>query len=99
MNLRISDPKVDELAQKLAEQTGEDPTAAVIRALEEKLRLSKSSVEEPTRKVQAAPLSEEEIEARTEAIREIAERVKKLPILDNRTDDEIVGYNDQGHFD
>jgi antitoxin VapB len=37
MNVRISDPKIDELAAELAKRTGEDPTALVIRALEEKL--------------------------------------------------------------
>ncbi len=38
MNVRISDPKIDELAAELAKRTGEDPTAAVVRALEEKLQ-------------------------------------------------------------
>jgi hypothetical protein len=38
MNLRISDPKIDELAAELAKRTGEDPTQAVVRALEETLR-------------------------------------------------------------
>lgn len=37
MNVRISDPKIDELAAELAKRTGEDPTAAVVRALEERL--------------------------------------------------------------
>jgi hypothetical protein len=37
MNVRICDPKIDELAAELAKRTGEDPTAAVVRALEERL--------------------------------------------------------------
>jgi hypothetical protein len=36
--MNVRDPKIDELAQKLAQQTGEDPTQAVIRVLEEKLQ-------------------------------------------------------------
>jgi len=86
MNLRICDPKVDELAQKLAEQTGEDPTQAVIRALEE--RLERNDSRKP-----------EDREARKQAILEIVERFNRLPILDDRSPDEIVGYNEQGHFD
>ena len=33
MNVRISDPKIDELAAELAKRTGEDPVRAVVRAL------------------------------------------------------------------
>ena len=32
-------------------------------------------------------------------IDEIVERFNKLPVLDDRSDDEILGYNEQGHFD
>jgi hypothetical protein len=39
MNVRISDPKIDELAAELAKRTGEDPTQAVVRVLEEKLQV------------------------------------------------------------
>jgi hypothetical protein len=35
--MNVRDPKIDELAQKLAAQTGEEPAQAVIRALEERL--------------------------------------------------------------
>ncbi len=38
-------------------------------------------------------------EARKAALREIIERVRNLPVLDNRTDDEILGYNERGTFD
>lgn len=94
MNLRISDPKIEELAQELANRTGEDPTVAVIRALEE--RLERQPVKE-------TPLDEvakrADRERREAAIREIVERVKRLPVLDGRTSDEIIGYNEHGHFD
>ncbi len=32
-------------------------------------------------------------------IDEIVKRYNSLPELDTRSDDEILGYNDQGHFD
>ena len=94
MNLRISDPKVDELAQKLAEQTGEDPTAAVIKALEE--RLARNPVPKPPQD-DAAKLADRE--RRMAEIMAILERIDKLPVLDNRTPDEIIGYNEYGAFD
>jgi len=86
MNLRIGDPKIEELAQKLAEQTGEDPTQAVIRALEE--RLERNTSRRP-----------EAREARRAAIMEIVERFNRLPVLDSRSPDDIIGYNEHGHFD
>lgn len=33
------------------------------------------------------------------AVDRIVRRVKMLPVLDNRTDDEILGYNKDGLFD
>jgi len=33
------------------------------------------------------------------AINEILDRVDKLPVLDSRSDDEIIGYNEFGLFD
>jgi hypothetical protein len=86
MNLRISDPKIDELAAELAKRTGEDPTEAVVRALEE--RLTRNTSRQP-----------QDREARKAAILEIVERFNRRPILDDRAPDEILSYNDQGHFD
>ncbi len=94
MNLRISDPKIEELAQKLAEQTGEDPTAAVIRALEE--RLQRQAAPEPPQG-EAAKLADRE--ARKNAIMAALAEIDKLPVLDNRAPDEIIGYNEYGAFD
>ena len=42
---------------------------------------------------------DEDRERRRRALYEIAERAKALPILDTRTDDEILGYNEWGTFD
>ena len=38
-------------------------------------------------------------EKRRQALYEIIERGKTIPILDSRTDDEILGYNDKGTFE
>jgi hypothetical protein len=32
-------------------------------------------------------------------VRAIQQEVARLPVLDNRSPDEIIGYNEQGHFD
>lgn len=42
---------------------------------------------------------DEDRERRRHALYEIAERAKALPILDTRTEDEILGYNEWGTFD
>jgi antitoxin VapB len=38
-------------------------------------------------------------EARKAALRAIIERSRPLPILDTRTEDEILGYNERGTFE
>ena len=95
MNLRISDPKIDELAEELAKRTGENPTEAVVRALEERLTRNQTAGDNAQSRPGDNPLSEKEIEARTAAILEIVERVKKLPVLDDRTPEEML-YDDDG---
>ena len=84
MNLRISDPKVDELAQKLAEQTGENPTQAVIRALEERLQ----------RQAEQAPFSED---AKVAELLAIAERATGLQ-GEGKTGRELINelYDENG---
>jgi antitoxin VapB len=42
---------------------------------------------------------DEDREQRRKALYEIIERSKSLPILDTRSEDEILGYNDKGTFD
>ena len=32
-------------------------------------------------------------------VRAIQEEVARLPVLDDRSPDEIIGYNERGHFD
>jgi antitoxin VapB len=84
MALHIQDPETDRLARQLSAATGETITQAVNAALRERLRI-----------VSPSRSSEEKI-AR---IKEITARLAKLPVLDNRTPDEIIGYNEHGLFD
>ena len=81
MALSIKDPETERLARTLAERTGETITIATRRALEERLRRVGSEARK------AALL--EDLEA-------IQRRWNALPVLDNRTPDEIVGYDDDG---
>lgn len=87
MALNIKSPATDRLARELAGLTGESITEAVTRALE--LRLEQERRERDVSR-------RERLEA---ALDEIRARVSRLPVLDRRTDDEILGYNELGTFD
>ncbi|HYA06548.1 MAG TPA: hypothetical protein VEF90_11710 [Xanthobacteraceae bacterium] len=45
------------------------------------------------------PLTEEEIALRKRRLDRLVAEAKKLPTVDDRSADEIVGYNASGHFD
>ena len=81
MPLSIKDPETERLAKALAEKTGETITMATRRALEERLRRLANAA---TRDV----LLEELAASRR--------RWSKLPVLDNRSADEILGYDENG---
>jgi antitoxin VapB len=73
------------MIRQLAERTGETITDAVKGAVAEKLART--------------PLSEAEIADRRRKIEAIIARADAMPTLDHRSPDEIIGYNDKGHFD
>lgn len=81
MALSIKNPEADQLARELAELTGESLTDAVLCALRERLQRERG-------KAYSVPLREE--------LREIRERCSGYPVLDDRTDEEILGYDDRG---
>ena len=83
MALSIRDPKTDRLARELAALTGETMTGAIRVALEQRL--------ERERRRRPA-----EIERRRRAIDAIVERFSRLPVLDDRSEDEILGYDERG---
>lgn len=86
MALHIQDPETDRLARELSAATGETTTQVVKTALRDYSR----------RVSPVLTVSKEEYIARIEAI---SDRLAKLPVLDNRTPDEIIGYNENGYFD
>ena len=81
MALSIKHPEADRLARELAARTGETLTEAVIEALRERL------VRERGRS-NGLRLSEQ--------LAAIGRRCAALPVLDQRTPDEILGYDEQG---
>lgn len=83
MALSIKSPEADRLARELAKQTGESITDAVITAMRERLVR-----EERKRANKVLRLSAD--------IMEIARHCASLPVYDNRTSDEILGYDENG---
>ena len=82
MAISLKDPETDRLARAVAALTGETLTAAVRTALAERLE------RERLRRGETVNLA-----AR---LLGIGERFSKLPVLDPRTADEIVGYDENG---
>jgi antitoxin VapB len=81
MALSIKDPETERLARTLAERTGETITIATRRALEERLRRIGSDARK-------AALLEDLAASRR--------RWSALPVIDNRSADEIIGYDENG---
>jgi antitoxin VapB len=80
--LNIKDPEVLELAAQLPQRTGQSMSEAVKEALRESIDRHRSR---PTDK-----------ESVTQRVMEIAKRIAALPVLDPRSPDEIIGYNEHG---
>ncbi|MCO5316340.1 MAG: type II toxin-antitoxin system VapB family antitoxin [Solirubrobacterales bacterium] len=81
MALNIKDPTTDRLARELSELTGESITVAVGTAVRDRLERLSGGV--PS-------------EQRYERMRAIADRLQAMPVLDDRSADEIVGYDEHG---
>lgn len=81
MPLSIKNPLTDRLARDLAEATGESITTAVAIALRERL-------ERVRRRPGAQDLTVE--------LAAIASRCAALPVFDDRPEEEILGYRQDG---
>ena len=79
--LSFENPEADRLARELAKTTGESMTEAVLRALRERLQREKARARAPRL---------------AERLREIRERCSRLPVLDPRPADDIIGHDDAG---
>jgi antitoxin VapB len=82
MALNIKHAEADRLARELAGVTGETLTEAVVAALRERL--------ERQRQRRPKPSSAGEI------LSEVRLRLSRLPVLDARSADEILGYDETG---
>jgi antitoxin VapB len=82
VSLNIKSPEVHTLATRLAKLQGTTITQAVLQALKEELRRQQRRVR-PSDEV-----------ARMEAF---SRRLSRLPVLDHRSEDEILGYGPGGY--
>lgn len=81
MPLSIKSYETERLAREIAAKTGESLTGAIQTALQERW-------ERLNRQQQNRNLANQ--------LREILRRVDRLPVLDSRCPDEIVGYDENG---
>jgi antitoxin VapB len=81
MALNIKDPTADRLVRELAAATGESITIAVTVAVRERLERIRGM----------AP-----VDARLQELTRIARRAAKRRVFDDRADDEILGYDENG---
>ena len=69
------------MARELADRTGESLTEAVRQALRERLEIERRRDPDP---------------CLLDRLIEISDRVASMPVLDGRTDDEILGWDEHG---
>ncbi|MCY4129266.1 MAG: type II toxin-antitoxin system VapB family antitoxin [Gammaproteobacteria bacterium] len=81
MALNIRNERAEELAKSVVQLTGETKTQAVTKALQE--RLDRLRAKNKKRSL-------------VEDVLEIARQCDKLPELDNRSAEEILGYDEDG---
>jgi len=83
MVLSIKDAEADRLARELAKRTGATITEAVVKALKEQIAREERKADD---------------EHLVEDVLEIARHFSSLPVLDPRSAEEIVGYDENGLF-
>lgn len=81
MALNIKDEQTDQLAREVAKQAGETITEAIRVSLQERLQRLSGKQHASTRK---------------EKLYEILHRVDRLTRIDNRSEEEILGYDENG---
>jgi len=87
MALNIKNTETEKLARELARRRKQGITEALTDVL-------RKEVERERRKPRR-----ESYEVFKRGIDEIVERIRRLPVLDDRSPDEILGYNERGTFD
>jgi len=85
MALSIRDPETDRLVRELSKLTGESMTEAVRRAVRERLE-----------RTRGGDTPDDEAAKRFEAMMAIARKCAALPVVDDRSEDEILGLDSDG---
>jgi antitoxin VapB len=83
MGISIKNDRAEKLARKVAAETGESLTDAIIHSLEERLERLKGRRSAPDL---------------AETLMAIGRHCSALPDLDTRNADEILGYDEKGAF-
>lgn len=83
MGMSIRNPEVERLARTLADRRGVSMTEVIRQALEHEM-------------AREAVLPSPKDGVRLQRMLEIARGAARLPILDNRSEDEILGYDERG---
>ena len=83
VSLNIKNPEVHKAAARLARLNGTTITAAVLDALRAELQ-RKESTRNATNEIRR--------------MEEFARRITAMPLLDTRSDDEILGYGPEGYL-
>ena len=81
MALNIKNPEAEHLARELARQTGESVTEAIRNALKDRLLRIRGR---------------RAVRSLLEGVQDILERVDAVPTLDQRTEDQILDYDEEG---
>jgi len=81
MPLSIKHDEADRLARELAKLTGENMTHAIVVALRERLERQRAQLDR-------TPLHKR--------LMSVGRRFSRRPLLDQRTDDEILGFDERG---
>jgi antitoxin VapB len=82
MALNIKDPETDRLARNLARITGESLTETINKALRARL-------EQEMRRRGKPPIDRTKVD-------EIVKHIASRPVLDDRSPEEIIGYDEHG---
>lgn len=87
MALSIDNPEIDRLARELAAATGDSVENAVLKALRDQM------TRQPKFVPKEFPTNDGSL---TRAFEELRQRFAELPVLDRRSADEILGYDESG---
>jgi antitoxin VapB len=79
--LSIKDPETEQLARDLARETGESITGSIARAVRERLLRVRQAKHR---------------RSYADEVRDFAARYRASPVTDERTPDEILGYDEHG---